>query len=407
LPRPVATDHPGFRWLWAAHTVSVFGSLITRTALPFAAILSLDASAVDMALLSVTDLVASVATTFVVAPWVDRLRRRPLMLAADLGRAAVLATVPLAAATGVLRLELLYAVALIAGSLVTLFELTQAAYLPALVPRESLVAANARLSGTASAAEIAAFGVGGWLVQLLGAPQAIAVGAATFVVSACCLACIAHREPRVHERAATVRWRDATRGVGALVGDPMLRRVVLADAAAAFGFRAFAAVFLLFVTRDLGFAPGVLGLVFATGGLSSLAGAALAPGVGRRVGAPRAVAAGIALTGAAFLLVPLAGGVTTAGAILLVAQQLVGDGAYTVASVHEVSLRQSRVPAGVLGRANAAKRLLDTAAMGLGALAAGVVGQAGDLRSALVLAGAVPLLAGVALARSTRRLAHG
>jgi len=407
LSRPVATDEPGFRWLWAAHTVSVFGSLITRTALPFTAILSLDASAIDMALLSVTDLVASVATSFVVAPWVDRLRRRPLMLAADLGRAAALVTVPVAAATGLLRLELLYAVALVTGSLDTLFELSQAAYVPELVPRDRLLTANATLSASASAAEIAAFGVGGWLVQWLGAPRAIAVDAATFVASACCLACIAYREPPAADHTATVRWREATRGVDALIGDRVLRRTVLADAAGAFGLRAFGAVFLLFVTRDLGFAPGILGLLFATGGLSSLAGATLAPSVGRRLGAPRAVTAGIALMGGALLLIPLAGGATTAGVVLLAAQQLVGDGAYTIASVHEVSLRQARVPAGLLGRANAAKRLLDTAAMGAGALAAGVLGQVGDLRWALALAGAVPLLAGVTLGRNARRLADG
>src|SRR5262245_15279727 len=397
----------GFLWLWAAHTVSVFGSLLTRTALPFAAILTLGATPLDMALLTITDLGASVATSFILAPWVDRLRRRPLMLAADLGRAAVLAAVPLAAVMGLLRFELLYAVAFVAGSLDTVFELTQAAYVPTLVPDDRLVAANARLSGSASAAEIVAFGVGGWLVQWLGAPHAIAIDAVTFVASAGCLACIAHPEPRPQRDPTTAPWRDATRGARALARDPLLRGVVLADAAVAFAFRAFSAVFLLFVTRDLGFSPGVLGLLFATGGLSSLAAAVLAPRIGRSVGAPRTVAAGIALTGGALLLVPLAGGATASGAILLLAQQLVGDGAYTVASVHEVSLRQARVPAGLLGRANAAKRLLDTAAMGLGALAAGIVGQVGDLRWALTLAGAVPLLAGVALARSARRDADG
>ena len=398
----------GFRWLWAAHTVSVFGSLLTRTALPFAAILALDATPLDMALLTMTDLAASVTTSFVAAPWLDRLRRRPLMLAADLGRAVVLAAVPVAAVMGLLRLELLYAVAFVAGTLDTVFELAQGAYVPTLVPGDRLVPANARLSGSASAAEIVAFGVGGWLVQWLGAPHAIAVDAGTFAVSAWCLARIAHREPcPLEDEPPAAPWRDAARGARALVRDELLRGVVLADAGVAFGFRAFSVVFLLFVTRDLGFTPGVLGLVFATGGLASLAGAALAPGIGRWVGAPRAVAGGVALTGGALLLVPLAGGATASGAILLLAQQLVGDGAYTVASVHEVSLRQARVPPEFLGRANAAKRLLDTAAMGAGALAAGVIAQAGDLRGALTLAGTVPLLAGMALARSARRLADG
>jgi hypothetical protein len=187
--------NPAFRWLWAAHTVSIFGSLVTRTALPFTAILALDASPIDMALLSVTDLAAGMTTSFAVAPWVDRLRRRPLMLAADLGRAVALGTLPVAAALGLLRLELLYAVAVVAGVLDALFELTQAAYLPTLVRPEALLAANARLSGGASAAEVAAFALGGWLVQWLGPPGAIAVDAATFLVSAGCLAGIAEPEP--------------------------------------------------------------------------------------------------------------------------------------------------------------------------------------------------------------------
>ena len=383
----------GFLWLWAAHTVSVFGSLLTRTALPFAAILTLGASPLDMALLTITDLGASVATSFVVAPWVDRLRRRRLMLAADVGRAAVLATVPLAAVTGLLRLELLYAVVFVAGSLDTLFELTQAAYVPTLVPRDRLVAANARLSGSASAAEIAAFGVGGWLVQWLGAPHAIAVDAATFVVSACCLARIAHPEPRAQREPAAAPWRDATHGARALARDPLLRGVVLADAAGAFAFRAFSAVFLLFVTRDLGFTPGVLGLVFATGGLSSLAGAVLAPRLGRWVGAPRAVAGGIALTGGALLLVPLARR----------RDRLRSDPAPGAAAGRRRRLhsrqraRGEPAPDARSGRASRACQRRQAPARhrrhGPGRAGGGVVGQTGGLRSALTLAGGVPLLA--------------
>ncbi len=147
----------------------------------------------------------------------------------------------------------------------------------------------------------------------------------------------------------------------------------------------------------------MLGLVFATGGLASLAGAVVAPAAGRRFGPMRVIAVGLAVTGIALLLVPIARGATLAGAALLLAQQLLGDGAYAVANVHEVSLRQSRVPRDVLGRANAAKRLLDTAAMLAGALVGGAIGEAFGLRAALVLAGGVPLLAALGLARATAR----
>src|SRR5262249_19522583 len=153
-----------------------------------------------------------------------------------------------------------------------------------------------------------------------------------------------------------------------LARDPLLRALSLADASAAFAFRAYSAVFLLFVTRELGCAPGVLGLVFAVGGLASFGGALAAGRAGRALGPTRTVAVGLGLLGTALLLVPLARDAAPAGIALLVAQQLIGDGAYTVATVHEVSLRQARIAPGLLGRANAAKRLLDTTAMLAGAL---------------------------------------
>jgi Na+/melibiose symporter-like transporter len=381
----------------------VFGSLVTRTALPFTAILVLDASPLDMAFLSVTDLVAGFAAGVLAAPWLDRVRRRPLLLAADLGRAAVLGLIPVAAAGGWLRLEMLYAVALVTGALDTIFAVAQDAYVPALVAGEALVSANARLSASASGAEMLAFATGGWLVQWLGPPHAIAIDAATFLLSAACLAGITTPEqsPVVARESVGLR-HEAIAGVAVIARDPLLRAVSLADAATAFAFRVFSAVFLLFVTRELGLAPGVLGLIFATGGLASLGGALVAAHVGRALGSARAVALGIGVLGAALLLVPLARDAAFLGVGLLVAQQLLGDGAATVASVHEVTLRQSRVAPQLRGRANAAKRLLDTIAMLAGALAGG--GHRRDARAPL---GAGARGHGPARCRARTRLHHG
>jgi len=401
-------DLTPFRWLWAAHTVSVFGSLVTRTALPFTAILVLGASPLDMGLLSVMDLVAGFATSVLAAPWVDRVRRRPLMLAADVARAAVLASIPLAAVQGWLRLELLYVIALVAGALDTIFEVAQGAYVPTLVAPGALVAANSRLSASASSAEVAAFAAGGWLVQWLGPPRAIAIDAVTFLLSAACLTRISRCEPLpAVPREPARTYRDALEGTRVLAADPVLRSTSVADAAAAFGFRTFSAVFLLFCTRDLGLAPGILGLIFATGGMASLGGAVVAAPAGRALGPARAVVAGVGVLGIALLLVPLAREAALLSVALLVAQQLLGDGAATVASVHEVSLRQSRVPPEVLGRAHAAKRVLDTAAMLAGALAGGVLGEALGLRWALAVAGLVPLGTALGCARTTARRTAG
>src|SRR5262249_51300686 len=190
--------------------------------------------------------------------------------------------------------------------------------------------------------------------------------------SAACLAAITTPEPPPVVAREPARLRhEAIAGLAVIARDPLLRAVSLADAAIAFAFRTFSAVFLLFVTRELGLAPGVLGLIFAIGGLASLGGALVAAPLGRALGSARAVALGVGMLGVALLLVPLARDAALVGVGLLVAQQLLGDGAATVASVHEVTLRQSRVAPAVRGRANAAKRLLDTIAMLAGALAGG------------------------------------
>ncbi len=170
--------------LWAATTVSMFGSFVTRTALPFAAILVLGAGAGEVAILRSAELVAGLALGLIAGAWVDRLRRRPILIWADLGRAVLLGTIPVAFALGALTLVQLVVVAFGAAVLTTFFDTADRAFLPTVIGRERLVEANATLTGSSSAAEFVGFGVGGWLIQILTAPIAIAVDAVSFVVSA-------------------------------------------------------------------------------------------------------------------------------------------------------------------------------------------------------------------------------
>ena len=176
--------------LWSGQTVSVFGSLITRTALPFAAILTLHASPLLLGLLAAADLAPTLLIGLIAGAWVDRLRRRPLMIAADLGRALLLGSIPLAWLFGVLDIAQLLAVAFLAGTLTTLFEVAYLAYLPSVVGRAEVLEGNSKLAASESVAEAASFGLGGWLVQLFSAPLAIAIDAASFIVSAVSLAAI-------------------------------------------------------------------------------------------------------------------------------------------------------------------------------------------------------------------------
>ena len=203
--------HGDFVKLWTATTVSVFGSLVTRTALPFTAILALDATPWQVGALHACEIGAQMLTGLAAGVWVDRARRRPIMIASDLGRAIVLVWIPVAAALRVLRIEHLYIVAFIAGVLTECFSVADASYLPTLIPRDKLLEGNSKLHASSSVSEVGAFGIAGWLVQWLTAPIAILVDAISFVLSAIFIGLIRapeparRRRPRVH-RSGVKSW---------------------------------------------------------------------------------------------------------------------------------------------------------------------------------------------------------
>jgi len=260
---------------------------VTRTALPFAAILILGAGAAEVAVLRGAELVAGLTVGLVAGAWVDRLRRRPILIWADLGRAVLLASVPAAFALGALTLMHLVVVAFGTAILTTFFDTADRAFLPTIIGRERLVEANATLTGSSSAAEFVGFGAGGWLIQLLTAPVAIALDAVSFLVSALLLAGIRVKEPAPPPVAQRESVLDEIRdGLRLTLRDPILRPLALADAAVAGFWGVFGAVYLVFAT-EMGFEPGVIGLVAAVGGLSSLAGATVAGRAVRRLGVAR------------------------------------------------------------------------------------------------------------------------
>jgi MFS family permease len=398
-----------FLRLWAGQTISVFGSLITGTALPFTAILALGATPVQMGLLAAAGLLPKFLVGLVAGAWVDRLPRRPLMIAADLGRAALLVTIPLAASFHHLHIEHLYVVAFLQGVLNTVFDIAYTAYLPELISRQELVEGNSRLTATASAAEFCAFGLGGWLVQWFGGPVAVLIDAATFLGSAAFLAAIRAPEPAPGERPArdAVETPDLRREIGeglrAVLDHPLLRSLAAATVLLDFSFRLGGTVILLFTNRTLGFPPGILGMIFAVGGVTSLLGALAAGPLTRRIGAGPTMIGGLCFTGLGVLFVPLARGATPLSAAFLVANQVVTDPAYTVYEINQVSLRQAVTPDRLLGRVNATLRFLGFGAMLLGTLLGGLLGQHAGLRATLLLGGTGTLLAAALLAISPVR----
>ena len=194
--------------MWTAATISIFGSLITRMALPFVAIITLSANSFDVALVRSMDLLAGLIFGLVAGAWVDRLRRRPVMIWSDLGRAVLLISIPVAALAGWLSLAQLLVVAFLAAVLTTFFDVADRAYLPTIVARHDLMRANGAIAASASVSEFAAFGSAGFLVQILTGPITVAIDAVTFVVSAVLLGSIRTKEappPRKSEREPVIR----------------------------------------------------------------------------------------------------------------------------------------------------------------------------------------------------------
>ena len=394
--------HADFLRLWSGQTISVFGSMIGGTALSFTAILFLHATPTQLGVLGAMQIAPALLAGLFAGAWVDRLRRRPLLIAADIGRALVMATLPLAAVLGGLHIAHVFAVAFATGILTMLFDVAYQAYLPALVGKPDLVEGNSKLSASAAVAESAGFGVAGWLVQALTAPVAVLIDAASFVVSAVTLGMIRTREPPVVRQERPNMYREIAEGLRTVWRHEMLRSLATVELLHNLAGGVWAALVVLYMSRGLGFDPGVLGMIWAVGGVSSFVGAALAPRVTRRLGPGPAMVSGLATFGLSQLLVPLASGATALSAVLLLVQQL-GDGFYTIYAINEVSLRQCLVSERLLGRVNATIRSLGLAAVLVGSLLGGLLGEALSVRLMLAVAAGCTLAAAGTLALSPLR----
>lgn len=394
-----------FLRLWSAATISTYGSLVTRTALPFTAILLLGASPADVGVLRVAELLPGFMFGLIAGAWVDRVRRRPLMIATDLGRALLLATIPVAALIGSLGLGHLYVVAALVSVLDVMFDVAYQAYLPQVVDRHELVEANSKLSAAMSVAEASAFASGGWLVQILTAPLAILVDAVSFVASAGFVARIRAPEPQNHAAGSVslpAVMAEIAEGLRAVWDNGLLRGMAAAGVAQSLSFGLFGTVFLLYVNQEIGFSPGVLGMVFAVGGVSSFLGALVA-GRLSRYGVGLVMTATLLVAAAGQALVPLVTAASSLGLVLLIGQQLVADSALTVYDINQVSLRQAIAPERVLGRVNASMRVAEVGALLLGTMLAGYLGEAVGLRPTLWLGVVCSVVSAGALAFSPVR----
>jgi hypothetical protein len=405
------------RLLWA-EGISNFGSMLSRLAIPWMATLTLQATPWAMAWLLVAQVAAGALAGLLLGPAIDRGTKRAWMRAADAGCASVLLALALATHFERLTMPALVLAAAVVGALATVFDVARSAWVGLEVPAADLPRRNAQLSAVGSLSETVAFAGGGWLFQGLGAVVALAVDALSYAVSAVLLRRVAaggspspQPSPRGRGEGVVVPWwHEARSGWQAVRTDVRLRVLAAIEALTAAAGAVFGACFMVYAVRTLGFEPGVLGVVFALGGLGALAGAAAATRLGVRIGPTRAMAGGLLLAAcgmAAPVLALLFGAPQTAATWVwswalgcLVAQQLVGDTGQVLHEVHNRSLRQSLPPPTLLARVDAALRAVGQAATLAGALAGGALatawGEAPLLAAAALM---VALAAGLALFR--------
>jgi len=378
---------PDFVKLWLGRTVSEIGSGISGTALPLVALLTLGATPGQMGLLQAMGDLPVLAIGLLAGVWVDRLRRRPLLIAADLGRALLIGAIPLAAWLGRLDMALLYGVAALGGALTVLFNTADQSYLPALVERDAIMEGNSKLAASSAVAEISGPSLGGVLVQALTAPVAVLADALSFLVSAFSLALIRRAEPPPPppETRSGVR-REIAEGLRVVWDDPVLRAVALSSATFNFFGGSFATLYSLYLVRDLGLPPAVLGALIGAGGIGALAGAALAERITQRIGRGPALIGSLFLGTVMQLLVPIISGPPLVTIPVLCFTQLT-DVALAVFFINETTLRQQRVADRLLGRATAALAVLTGGALPLGALLAGALADSWGARPILFLGG--------------------
>lgn len=397
----------------AAEGISNFGSMLSRLTIPWLAVLTLQATPSQLAALLVADVAAAALGALLLGSLVDRSGKRAAMLMCDGLRALVLALLAWGAWRGGLNFTLLLAASAAGGLLTVGFELARSAWMAQRAELGDLSERNAQLSVAGSVSEAAAFALGGWLYQGLGAALALAVDACSYLASALCLRGVREtppvaREPMAPDEAGAWRQllKESADGLRAVAARPVLRALAGIQGLLSFSMALAGTSVMIFVSRDIGLPTGWLGMIFALGALGSIAGASLAPQLGRRFGPGRTMAWGLVLYTLGSACVPLMGSAGVVAVVLLVTQQIVGDAGHTLHDVHDRTLRQTAVPARLLARADAGIRSAGQLATLAGALIGGLLGDALGARSVLWLAvvagGAAALVAAFTLARPAR-----
>jgi MFS family permease len=392
---PDSANLRAFNYLWTAVTVSLFGTLITRVAVPYLAILTLAASDSVVAWLNMAEVFAGILGGLFLGTWVDRASRKHLLIAADLIRAVLLLAIPVAWWLGHLNIALLTSVAFGVGLNTHLFGAAYNAYLPSVVPKAELLLSNAKVRGSTAIAEAGSFSLGGVVVGLFGAPLAILIDVVSYIVSAALI----FQTPSIASRSTTVSalsWGHSARTFLAETREGMrwvnahlqLRSLLLCAASMACWSQMMGVVYMLYVVRDLALSPTLLGVLFAVGGASSLISVIAVTKVSHRVRYGRVLIYGMCAVFVGLLCVVLAPSSSLwLAALAIVLQQLILDAGFSAFSLVEQTCKQTLSPGEMLGRVNGVAQWLLSIGQIAGGIAAallvGILGSRGVLWLAL------------------------
>ena len=411
--RPSLNRDSQFLRLWAAETISHFGSSITGIALPFVAITLLGAGPLEVAILNLADFLPFLLIGLLAGALVDRLPRRAVLIGGDLGRAALILTIPAAYLAGLLTLTQLIVVGFSVGVLTVFFDVAYQAYLPSLIGRKDLVEGNSKLEFSRSASGLLGPGLGGLLVEVLRAPVAMIVDAASFLVSALFLATIKDRPAAADSTSGVAAQRSVTQpeqtargamrneiaeGLRFVFGHPVLRTIGAATATSNLFSSIGGAAFMLFAINELKMSPALIGVAFSLGSVGGLVASLIAGPLSRRFGVGRVIVATVALGGPFEFAVGLgSAGLDALNLLLIAAAGFAMGGSGTIYNINQVSLRQAITPEAMSGRMNATMRWFVWGTMPIGSIIGGIIGETLGVRAAILIGGAGATLAFVPL----------
>jgi MFS family permease len=380
--------HGDFLRLWSAETISQFGTQVGQLALPLVAILVLDASTFEVAALATVQFLPFILFTLPAGVWVDRLPRRPILIVGDFGRAALLATIPIAYVADVLTLGQLFVVGFLVGAFQVFFDVAYMSYLPSLVERDRIIEGNSKFEVSRSAAQVGGPGLGGVLVEILTAPYAVLLDAVSFLVSGLFILRIRKEEPRPEVATVDGRkssmWTELKEGLRFVLGNPNLRAQAGCTATSnLFAMVAFS-IILVFAVRELGLSAGVIGIIFSVGAVGSLAAAFTASRISGRFGIGPTSIVAAALFAPSTLLWALAPAGNAAIPVLVAAQLLFGF-TVVVYNIAQVSYRQAICPPRLQGRMNSVMRFMVWGTIPIGTLLGGALATWIGLRETIVI----------------------